>query len=79
MKLRSERAGLDQPTFAINDVTLADSGQKVTRELVQRLTDEELAKLGGAGLEDARALFLEVAVADEFVEFLTLPAYERMP
>jgi len=62
-----------------NDVTLADSGQKVTRELVQRLTDEELAKLGGAGLEDARALFLEVAVADEFVEFLTLPAYERMP
>src|SRR5438874_968323 len=62
-----------------NDVTLADSGQKVTRELVQRLTDEELAKLGGAGLEDPRALFLEVAVADEFVEFLTLPAYERMP
>ena len=62
-----------------NDVTLADSGEKVTRELVERLTDEELAKLGGEGFDDARALFLEVAVADEFVDFLTLPAYERMP
>ena len=28
---------------------------------------------------DARALFMEVAVADQFVDFLTLPAYERMP
>jgi malate synthase len=66
-----------------NDVTLADSGERVTRELVERLTDEEVAKLGdgfdSAGLDDARALFLEVAVADGFVDFLTLPAYERMP
>jgi malate synthase len=66
-----------------NDVTLADSGERVTRELVERLTDEEVAKLGdgfdSAGLNEARALFLEVAVADEFVDFLTLPAYERMP
>src|SRR6266545_3425940 len=61
-----------------NDVTLADTGQRVTRELVERLTDEEVAALG-EGFDDARALFLEVAVADEFVEFLTLPAYERMP
>jgi malate synthase len=62
-----------------NDVTLADSGEKVTRELVERLTDEEIAGLGGDGFDEARALFLEVAVADDFVEFLTLPAYERMP
>ncbi len=61
-----------------NDVTLADSGQRVTRELVERITDEELAKLSG-DFAAARALFLEVAVADEFVDFLTLPAYERMP
>ena len=27
----------------------------------------------------ARALFSEVALADEFAEFLTIPAYERMP
>jgi malate synthase len=61
-----------------NDVTLADSGRLVTRELVEELTDEEVAKLGD-GFDEARALFLEVAVADDFVDFLTLPAYERMP
>ena len=29
--------------------------------------------------DDARALFSEMALSDEFAEFLTLPAYERMP
>jgi malate synthase len=29
--------------------------------------------------DDARALFLEMAVSDEYSDFLTLPAYERMP
>jgi malate synthase len=51
---------------------------KVTREDVRRFTDEETAKLG-PGYEDARALFDEIAAADEYVEFLTLPAYERLP
>jgi malate synthase len=64
-----------------NDVTLADTGRKVTRELVDQLADEEIAKLGGdpGAYDEAHALFMEVAVADEFVDFLTLPAYERMP
>jgi malate synthase len=64
-----------------NDVTLADTGRKVIRELVDQLADEEIAKLGGdpGAYDEARALFMEVAVADEFVDFLTLPAYERMP
>jgi malate synthase len=64
-----------------NDVTLDDTGQPVTRELVERVADEEIAALGGdpADYAQARALFMEVAVADDFVEFLTLPAYERMP
>jgi malate synthase len=64
-----------------NDVTLDDTGQLVTRELVERVADEEIAALGGdpADYAQARALFMEVAVADDFVEFLTLPAYERMP
>jgi malate synthase len=65
-----------------NDVTLAD-GQKVTRELVERIIDEELAKVRteGPGREwdDAKALFSEMALSDDFSEFLTLPAYERMP
>lgn len=64
-----------------NDVTLDDTGEKVTREIVERLADEEIAKLPGdpADYADARALFVEVAVADDFVDFLTVPAYERMP
>ncbi|HEY3735122.1 MAG TPA: malate synthase A [Streptosporangiaceae bacterium] len=70
-----------------NDITLADSGERVTPELVSRIIDEELAKVreqGGeqfqtARYEDAVALFKEVALADDYSEFLTLPAYERMP
>jgi malate synthase len=29
--------------------------------------------------DQAAALFTEVALADDYAEFLTLPAYERMP
>jgi malate synthase len=63
-----------------NDVELA-GGETVTRELVERLADEEIAKLPGdaADYADARQTFMDVAVADDFAEFLTLPAYERMP
>ncbi len=69
-----------------NDVTLAD-GQQVRRELVDRIVEEELDKLRearGAAFDverfaEARALFIEVALADELAEFLTLPAYQRMP
>jgi malate synthase len=70
-----------------NDITLDDTGEKVTQELVARVIDEELAKVKDSGGEefqtarydDAVALFKEVALADEYSEFLTLPAYERMP
>jgi len=59
----------------------------VTTELVERLIDEELSKIRSAapGEFDAErygqavALFTEVALADAFAEFLTIPAYERMP
>jgi malate synthase len=69
-----------------NDVAL-DDGPVVTRELVERLIDEELSKIRSAapGEFDAErygqavALFTEVALADAFAEFLTIPAYERMP
>jgi malate synthase len=63
-----------------NDVTLADTGHRVTRDLVARIAGEEIAKLGDEGAyAAAHALFMEVAVADDFVDFLTVPAYERMP
>jgi malate synthase len=53
---------------------------KVTREQVERVIEEEVAKLDGDGkVEEARRLFEQVALGDEFVEFLTLPAYERLP
>src|SRR5277367_1384248 len=66
-----------------NDVAL-DDGPVVTRELVERLIDEELTKIRAAAGEDfdadcygqAVALFSEVALADTFADFLTIPAYE---
>jgi malate synthase len=53
----------------------------------ERITDEEMQAISRARgdafpsgrWDDARALFLEMAVADEYSDFLTLPAYERMP
>jgi len=50
---------------------------RVSRERVRDLEREELEKLG-PGYEPAPEVFAEVALADEFVEFLTLPAYERL-
>ena len=35
--------------------------------------------LGDGRWDDARATFTEMALADEYPDFLTLPAYERMP
>ena len=50
---------------------------KVRAEDVRRVTDEEVERLG-AGYEDARALFEQVATRPDYVEFLTLPAYETL-
>ena len=69
-----------------NSLALAD-GPTVTRELVEQIIVEELGKirdhLGAAydetQYEQARSLFTEVALADDYIDFLTLPAYERMP
>ena len=69
-----------------NSVRL-DDGQLVTRELAERIIAEESAAIRAAAgaafdtprFEQAAALFSAVALADEYVEFLTLPAYEEMP
>jgi len=69
-----------------NDICL-DDGPLVTRDLVERIIGEELDKIrqqAGGAFDAARynqavALFKEVALADDYAEFLTLPAYERMP
>ena len=44
---------------------------------VARVTDEEMAKLG-PDYEQARELFDRVATGEDFVEFLTLPAYDLL-
>jgi malate synthase len=51
---------------------------RVEEERVRRFADEELAEAGEGRWEDAREVFESVALSDEFVEFLTLPAYERI-
>ena len=66
-----------------------DDGRTVTPELVRELETSELEKIraevgddewfeteGRPGL--SRELFEQVALADDFPEFLTLPAYERL-
>jgi malate synthase len=63
---------------------LLEDGTPVSTELVRRIGDEELAAIA-ARLGDsfdpgrwarARELFERVALADDFADFLTLPAYE---
>ena len=71
-----------------HDARLA-GGETVTPELVSRIADEELERIRGevgndewfdaqGRPEDSRGLFERVATGEDFVEFLTLPAYERL-
>jgi malate synthase len=50
---------------------------RIRPEDVRRVTDEEVAKLGD-GYDDARAIFERIATEPDYVEFLTLPAYDRL-
>ena len=69
-----------------NDISLAE-GPLITRDLVERLIGEELATIreqhgdafDAARYDEATALFTAVALADDYADFLTIPAYERMP
>jgi malate synthase len=69
-----------------NGVSTSD-GTPITRDYVRAIADEELDKVRMAvgderyeagRYSEARDLFEQVALADDFVEFLTLPAYERL-
>ncbi len=58
-----------------------DDGRKVTKELFRSVLEEELAKVqrfDGDKFEAARELFDKITTDDEFVEFLTLPGYEKL-
>jgi malate synthase len=64
-----------------------EDGTPVTRDLVQGILDEELEQIRAAvgddvfarsRPDDARAVFESVALGPEFVEFLTLKAYDYL-
>ncbi len=70
-----------------NDVTLSDTGEQVTAELVRQVEDSALGEIreeigaetfDSGRWKEARDVFEEVALADDFADFLTLPAYERL-
>ncbi|OUC08529.1 malate synthase, partial [Litorilinea aerophila] len=59
---------------------LAD-GRPLTLEMYTQIREEELAKLGGSGVgryEEATELLDGLVLSQEFVEFLTYPAYELL-
>jgi len=62
---------------------LLPTGETVTAARVRELLDEEVARLVEAGgdealLASARRVFEVVSLAEDFVPFLTLPAYELL-
>jgi malate synthase len=70
-----------------NNVKLAE-GQTVTADLVRQTAAEELDKIRrqvgdeffySQGQPDlSRELFEQVALSDDFIDFLTLPAYQYL-
>ncbi len=63
-----------------------DDGRKVTKEMVAAMIPEEMRKIrdllgdsfGEGKYDDAATIFADLVNNDTFVEFLTLPAYERI-
>ena len=63
-----------------------DDGRKITREMVSAMIPEELRNIrdylgtayGDGKYDDAAAIFVELVNNDAFIEFLTLPAYDRI-
>ena len=51
--------------------------RRFSAEDVTRITGEEMASLG-PGYDEARAIFESIATRPDYVEFLTLPAYDRL-
>jgi malate synthase len=63
-------------------------GRPVTAELVRQILDEETAKIRQAvgdetwqagRPDETRGLFERVALSEDLIEFLTIPAYEHLP
>ena len=68
-------------------MALLDDGRVVTRDLAERLIQEELTRIreevGSQRFEHgrfdrARELFEQVSMSEELEDFLTVPAYEEL-
>ena len=68
----------------VHNQTLLDTGQPVTADLVRSIAAAQLAEIAAeigetayaaSQFELARRVFEQVALADDFADFLTLPAY----
>jgi len=64
-----------------------DDGRKVTKEMFRKMLPEELARVrcelgeeawNAGRYEEAAQLFDEITTSDDYVEFLTLPGYQRL-
>ncbi|MFD7656559.1 malate synthase A [Actinosynnema sp. NPDC059797] len=62
----------------VHNGVVLDDGTPVTADLVREVLARAGRELGGDHLDLAVELFERVALSDEFVDFLTLPAYERI-
>lgn len=60
-----------------------DDGREITDDLVRAMIPDELEKVkeetgGGPTYDQAARIFVDMSTAENFVEFLTLPLYERV-
>jgi malate synthase len=63
----------------VRNAVVLDDGQTVTAGLVRSVLAEVRTELAGlAHLDEAAELFDQVALAEDFVDFLTLPAYAKI-
>nr|WP_067434188.1 malate synthase A [Nocardioides jensenii] len=67
----------------VHNESRLEDGTVITASLVREVLDEEQAAIladapEGNRFAEARAIFEEVALADDFVDFLTLPAYDAV-
>jgi malate synthase len=68
----------------VHNQTPLDTGEPVTADLVRSIAAQQLAEIAGeigetayaaSRFELARRVFEQVALDDDFADFLTLPAY----
>jgi malate synthase len=65
----------------IRNGTTLDDGRTITRDLVGELLADVMSGIdtsSGGHWDDARELFTELALGEDFQDFLTIPAYERI-